>query len=180
MPSKYQLRRTHRLSAVSLVLLFCAGAFGQAPRTIPAEITSIQIVGTHPNPEDESDLIVSLSVTVQAVDRPFVVPNCAEDESSPFFCVAQITRSNGKVVPVRKHLAATLGFLNQDQWKPLILQPGSQQTFRLAYSTRLLDVSAGEPLRVKLQVWPDANSMKDWKASTSLMTPIFRNPSKAR
>ena len=178
--SIHDLLRAKNLLALCLAVLFGIAAVGQPPRTLRAEITNVQIVGTHTNPEDENDLIVSVRVTIRALDQSVVVPNCAEKDSPPFFCVAQITRRKGKVVPVRKLLMATMGVPSEDQWKPLLIQPGSQQALDFAYSTALMDVSPAEPLRVKLQIWPDAKSMSDWKASTSLLTPIFKNPSKAR
>lgn len=152
---------------------------GQTTGPIRAEVTNVQIAETHSNPDDPGDLIVNVHVTIRSLDRPFVVPNCAGNDSlQPFFCMAQLARPNGKVIPVRKHLAATLGFLSEDQWKPVTLPPTSQQTFHFAYSTRLLDVSPGESVRVRLTIWPNPESMKDWKAGTTLLTPVFTNPSK--
>lgn len=152
---------------------------GQAPAKIRTERVDAQVEKVTVNPDDENDLIVSVEVTIRAGDQSLVIPNCAEGEDRPKgFCIAQLARANGRIVRVRKGLMATLGVEGEEKWKPVTVSPDGTESFRFGFSTRLLDVRAGEPLGVKFQVWRDAQSMRDWRSATTLSSPVFRCPSK--
>ena len=168
--------------AILVVLCLFAGtapSFCKTPTALRSSAIDVQIIGVHPNPDDARDLIVSVQVTIRAADQPLVVPNCAEDSSLPAFCVARLSRSNGKVIQVRRRLAAELGVEPYEHWKPVTIAPRTEQRLKFNYSTGLLDVGPGEPVRVRFEVWPNPEAMNHWKSATTFLTPIFRNPTKA-
>jgi hypothetical protein len=93
--------------------------------------------------------------------------------------MASLRRQNGKTVPVRKGLAATLGFENESLWKPVqVSSNGAPIEFGFSIDMALLTVRPGELVRLAFWIWPDADSMKDSKKATKVLTPVFRIPLK--
>jgi hypothetical protein len=161
------------------LLVFTTSTWGQPLHKLHAESVDLQLISAYQNPDNPNDLIVTVRVTIHAAGQLLVVPNCSEKSTDPrFFCMALLRRKNGKTIKVRRGLAATLGVENPDIWKPVTIARGAEDSFLFSCSTGLLDVKPGEPVRVAFEVWPNAESVKDWKLATTLMSPVFRCPSK--
>jgi len=166
--------------AIGVLCAIGVALSGQNPTGLRAGSIEVKLIGAHVNPDDDHDLMVSVLVTIRAADQTLVIPTCADDIArSAFFCVAGIVGANGKSIGVRKGLAASLGVEPEDRWQAISIAPGTQRTFTFTYSTRLMDVRAGQPLRIWFDVWPSPESMKEQKSSAHLLSPVFRNPSKA-
>ena len=151
----------------------------QTSHTLRSDRIDAQVEHVTVNPDSSNDLIVSVRVTIHTGNQTLVVPNCAEDSSGQnVFCVAQLARAKGRIIRVRNGLMATLGVESSDKWNLIVIPPRSEDTFNFSFETGLLDVRPGESLRVKFQVWPDVNSVHDWKSAIPQLTPIFRCPSK--
>jgi hypothetical protein len=136
-----------------------------------------QVVQVSANLEEPGERIVTVRVTVYAGDRSLVIPNCSEVPGADNgFCSAQLAKKNGKSIMVRKGLMASLGVESYDKWKPVMLGPGGSQYFLFEFSTEMMDVHKDEPIRIRFQTWPDAQSMQDWNKAKDLLSPVFRCP----
>jgi len=143
-----------------------------------ADAVSAEIVSAKPNPDDPSDLIVAVRVTMLATDRPVVIPDCAEDAAKEkVFCLAQLQRPKGKKWHYAKPAVwATLGVENPDTWKPLNIAARKEASYLFFFSTEFFGLRTGERLRLAISVWPDEASVKDWKSAVIVMSPVFECP----
>ena len=168
-----------RTTALAALLAVCGMGccFSQRPgRVTPARV-EVQVVQITADPEEPRDRLVTVRVTVYAGDRSLVIPNCAEAAGADrVFCSAQLANKYGRGIRVRKGLMASLGLENPDKWKPVTLGRGGSGYFLFGFSTEMMDVRKGEPVRIRFQAWPDAESMHDWSKAKDLLSPVFRCP----
>jgi hypothetical protein len=92
--------------------------------------------------------------------------------------MASLRRLNGKAVPVRKGLEATLGFEDPNSYKPALVPADGEIDLQFSIDLGLLSVQPGDTVRLAFWIWPDAESMKDFKLATEVLTPAFRIPVK--
>lgn len=167
-------------SYLSLLMFVSCGSLissSQAQPALHADRIEAQIVGTKPNSDDPSDLVVSVLVTVYAGERALVIPDCAEKETErKWFCSAQLARKNGKTIGIRKGLLATLGMDAAAPWKPITIPPGGHESFGFDFETGLMAVRSGESVKVKFQVWSDPQSIQNWKVAANFLSPAIQVP----
>jgi len=174
----------HRLlfSSCSSIALLTAVAFSphsvlcQRHTTLRTGNVDVRILNAIHEPEEATVSYVRVGVTIRGADVPFVIPRCSDSENAHGFCMALLCRSNGKVVPVRKGLEATLGFENESLWKPVEVPPNGTVDFQFSVDMGLLSVRPGEEVRLAFWIWPDGESMKDLKRATKVLSPVFRIP----
>ncbi len=144
-------------------------------------IASAEVVRVTPGTDLADDWIVTVRIEVRATDKQLVIPYCPENNSDEHaLCSAWLERLDGKVwrrARPRIH-EYVLGMEGIDQWKPVIITPGNSNSFLYSFSTRYFGVRKGEHLRVTLDAWADAKSMQYDNAAVSLLTPVFKAPSK--
>jgi hypothetical protein len=168
---------------VGFLPLIChsESAFSQGPPRQDDHIPRAEVIRVTPSADLPNDWIVTVRIEVRATDRQLVVPYCPEDNSDEHaLCSAWLERFDGKVwrrAKPRIH-EYVLGMEGIDHWKPAIITPGNSNFFLYSFSTRYFGVRKGEPLRVTLDAWTDAKSMQYDNAAVSLLTPVFKAPSK--
>lgn len=177
------MHRPHflRVATTLLILVQFAAPSGRSQPQSPITPGKIDVKILHAihEPEETAISYVTVSVTVRSAGTSFVVPTCSEDVEKPGFCMASLRRSNGRVVPVRKGLEATLGYENESLWKPVQLSAsGVPIEFQFSIDMGLLAIRPGEAVRIAFWIWPNTESMKDLKMSNMVLTPVFRIPTK--
>ena len=153
-------------------------AQGQPQTVLTTGKIDVQVLHAIHEPEESSVSYVTLSVVIRGGGRPFVIPSCRESWSLPIFCMASLRRLNGKAVPVRKGLEATLGFEDPNSYKPALVPADGEIDLQFSIDLGLLSVRPGDTVRLAFWIWPDADSMKDLKLATEILTPAFRIPVK--
>jgi hypothetical protein len=169
--------------SVSLSLLFIPVCGSGQQRSRPAaNAVSAEIVSVKANPEDTSDSQVSIRVSMLALTKSVIVPNCAESATSDkVFCVAQLQRFNGKRWRNAKPAVwASLGAEDYDAWSPVTVMPGTEVSYLFGFSTQFYGIRAGEHLRIAISVWPEGASLKDRKSTATVVTPVFECPPSIR
>jgi hypothetical protein len=166
-----------------MALLICISFSGlpassQAEAAVTTGEVDVRILNAIHEPEESAVSYVTVSVTARSTDKSFVIPNCAESTGKNVFCMALLQRPNGKIVPARKGLAATLGFEAPEYWKATVVPANSETSFEFSIDMGLLDVRPGEKVRLAFWIWPDRTSMKDEKRGEMVLTPVFRIPVK--
>jgi hypothetical protein len=163
--------------AVITAVAFCPYTVQCQPHTtLRTGKIDVRILNAIHEPEEAAVSYVRVAATIRSADVPFVVPQCSDAENAHGFCMALLCRSNGKVIPVRKGLEATLGFDDESLWKPVELPPNGTVEFQFSVDMGLLSVRPGEEVRIAFWIWPDGESMKDLKRATKVLTPVFRIP----
>jgi hypothetical protein len=66
---------------------------------------------------------------------------------------------------------------NPDTWKPVTIAPGDRTAYLFTYDYAFFAIRHGERLRIAISVWPQGASIQDWKAATTVYTPVFASPS---
>ncbi len=167
---------------VSAVLIFGASAalFAQTKHQDVLSAGKIDIRVLHAIHEAEESTVsyVTVLVTVRSGGIPFVVPGCSGYAGEPVLCMASLRRSRGKAVPVRKGLAATLGFEDAKSWNPTVVPANGEADLQFSIDMGLLDVRPGEAVRLAFWIWTDGESMKDLKRGKMVLSPVFRIPVK--
>jgi hypothetical protein len=153
-------------------------AQGQPQTSLTTGKINVRVLHAIHEPEESSVSYVMLSVLIRGGGAPFVIPSCRESWSPPVFCMASLRRLKGKAVPVRKGLEATLGFEDPKSYKPVLVSADGEVDLQFAIDLGLLNVRPGELVRLAFWIWPDAESMKDLKLATEVLTPPFRIPVK--
>jgi hypothetical protein len=164
--------------ALTGIAFTTSSAQTQSQTTLTTGKIDVQILNAIHEPEESAVSYVTVEVTIRSAGEAFVIPNCAEATEKRVFCMSSLQRANGKTVPARKGLSATLGFEAPEYWKPHAVPAGSQTDFQFSIDMGLLNVRPGESVRIAFWIWPDAGSMKDWKRGTKVFTPVFRIPVK--
>jgi hypothetical protein len=174
------MRFRTRLSIVAVTgIAFAASSARSLSQTaLPTGRIDVRILNAIHEPEESAVSYVTVEVTIRSSGEAFVIPNCAEAAEKRVFCMSSLQRANGKTVGVRKGLAATLGFEAQEYWKALTVPANSETDFQFSIDMGLLNVRPGEPVRIAFWIWPNAESMKDFKRGTEILTPVFRIPLK--
>jgi hypothetical protein len=169
------------LSIVALtgIASLAPSALSQPQTTLTTGKIVVRILNAIHEPEESSVSYVKIEVTIPSAQEAFVIPNCAEAREEKVFCMSSLQRANGKTVPVRKGLAATLGFEGPEYWKATVVPANSETTFQFSIDMGLLDVRPGERVRLAFWIWPDAESMRDFKRGTMVLSPVFRIPTKS-
>jgi hypothetical protein len=172
--------RSRSILTAALVAFLSSGAFAQAqhPANLRTGRIDVRILNAIHEPEDSSVSYVTLSVVIRGSERPFVIPSCTESGNSPVFCMASLRRLNGKAFPVRKGLEATLGFEDPNSWNATLVPTNGQVDLSFSIDMGLLRVRPGDRVRLAFWIWPDAESLKDFKLATEVLTPAFRIPVK--
>jgi len=168
------------LGAFSLICNF-ESSYCQTLPQLDDRIPNADVVSVKPGTGLPDDWIVTVRIEVRATDKQLVVPYCPEDNSDEHaLCSAWLERFDGtawrRARP--KIHEYVLGMEGIDQWKPVIITPGNNNFFLYSFSTRYFGVRKGEPLRVTLDAWAEAKSMRYDNAAVSLLTPVFKAPSK--
>jgi hypothetical protein len=165
--------------AMLLICLASSSRFAlcQSQTILTTGTVDVRILNAIHEPEESSVSYVTVAVTVRSAGTPFVIPTCTESGAPPYFRMASLRRANGKAVPVRKGLEATLGFEDQGSWKPVqVPANGGAVDFQFSIDMGLLDVRPGERVRLAFWIWPDSESMKDLKRGKMALSPVFRIP----
>lgn len=166
--------------AIAALMGIAFSPFGvqcQPATTLATGKIDVRILNAIHEPEEAASVsYVRVAVTIRGGKVPFVVPRCSDSETAHGFCMASLCKSNGKVVPVRKSLAATLGFDNESLWKPVDVAPNGTVEFEFSIDMGLLSVRPVEDVRLAFWIWPDGASMKNMKRGTKVFTPVFRIP----
>jgi len=173
---------THRLTIVSAAVLFAASAAVSA-QSEPQKVLTIgkievRVLHAIHEPEEPTVSYVTVLVTIRSGGVSFVVPSCSGDAHEPVFCMASLRRSNGKVVPVRKNLEATLGFDDPKSWNATMVPANGEAELQFSIDMGLLDVRPGEAVRLAFWIWADGESMKEPKRGEMVLSPVFRIPVK--
>jgi hypothetical protein len=175
-------RRLRVLAGITALSILTASsssvAQSQGPSSLSTGKIDVRVLHAIHEPEEATVSYVSVGVTIRSAGDPFVVPKCSESGRPQIFCMASLQRANGKVVPVRKHLAATLGFLVPEYWKAVHIPANGETDFQFSIDMGLLDVHPGDKVRLAFWTWPDDESMKDEKQGKMIFTPVFRIPLK--
>jgi hypothetical protein len=157
---------------LSFLSLSVAG-FGQDSSRLQAATIQVNVISVNPNPRDQSDLIVSVRVTIRAGKQAIVVPNCAAaHDLKNYFCLARLQRPNA-VNPIGRWFESALDAEDRRRWRLDTISPGTEESFLFGFSASLFGVHAGEALKVAFEVWPDAKSTDNWKKATILTSPPF-------
>jgi hypothetical protein len=168
------------LLTAALAAFVSCGIFAQSQTR--ANLTTgkidVRILNAIHEPEESSVSYVAISVVIRGNGTSFVIPTCAESGNQPAFCMASLRQMNGKAVPPRKGLAATLGFEDPSSWKATQVPANGQVDLQFPIDMGLLHLRPGDTVRLAFWIWPDAESMKDLKLATEVLTPTFRIPVK--
>lgn len=167
--------------AGSILILAASAAVSAQSKTQRFPATGkidVRVLHAIHEPEESTVSYVTTSVTIRSDEVSFVVPTCSGDEREPVFCMASVRRSNGKAVPVRKGLSATLGVEDAKSWKPIVVAKNGAIELQFSIDLGLLDVRAGEAVRLAFWIWPDVESLKDPNKGKMVLSPVFRIPVK--
>lgn len=164
------------------VLMFAAAAAISA-QSKPQEVLAtgkidVRVLHAIHEPEESSVSYVTVLVVIRGGEASFVIPSCPGYAREPVFCMASLRRSSGAAVPVRKGLAASLGFEDPQSWNPTVVPVNGEADLQFSIDMGLLDVRPGEAVRLAFWIWTDGESVKDVKRGKMVLTPVFRIPVK--
>jgi hypothetical protein len=149
------------------------------PQEVPsAGKIDVRVLHAIHEPQEVSVSYATVLATVRGGGVPFVVPSCSGYTRQPVFCMASLRRSNGKAVPVRKSLAATLGYEDPKSWNPTVVPANGEADLQFSIDMGLLDVRPGEMVRLAFWIWADIESLKDPERGKMVLSPVFRIPAK--
>ncbi len=171
---------SQRLKILSAVLILAASASNTAQsrpqEVLPTGKIDVRVLHAIHEAEESSVSYVTVLVTVRSSGVPLVVPSCSGYAREPIFCMASLRRPNGKAVPVRKGLAASLGSEDPKSWNPTLVPANGEADLQFSIDMGLLDLRPGESVRLAFWIWPDGESMKDLKRGKMVLSPMFRIP----
>ena len=153
------------------VLCFCISlaAVGQTAQQTRAGIVDVEPYAS-----------ISVEFDVQAADKQLVIPVCGHvEDEKPSPCVAHVQRFDGRkwYFAKSRHPGAVLGFLSKEYWKPLVISPGKEASFRFGIDQDFFGIRKGERLRIVLEVWASSESMATNDTPDSkFVSPVFVCP----
>jgi len=111
----------------------------------------------------------------------FFVPDRGEPGSGgktrhPVGAHLEVQTTSGWQRPRARTTRGVLGYLSIDKADAALIAPRSEPSFDFLFSRRFFDVEPGQKLRVVVDAWPDAESMKVGGPCIQLTSPPFACP----
>jgi hypothetical protein len=162
-----------RLSLTMIVLLVwnCVPAvFAQSPSAPPARVA---VAGVIP--------LINVRVQLEATEGSIAVPYCGETEyGTPLLCGQavrlEVETPQGWRPPKPRTSLGILADPPAGRIRALIIAPKTKRSLIFAFGRGFVEVSAGQQLRVVVDVWPDEQSMRSGGKASQITSSPFPCP----
>jgi hypothetical protein len=123
---------------------------------------------------------VYVDIRLRASEQPMFIPYCGESEREKILCTAathlEVKTKNGWRPAKLRTTFGVLGALSLSYARGIQIARKGGASFSFQFSRRWFEVDPGQQLRVRVDAWPDEQSMKAGRQGMQLVSPPFNCP----